>query len=364
MAEVGQLLKRARRTAGRKILICHEFFFDRDLLARLGLFDQLAFAGDPRQPGTGDARHLFEFFREIGGQKYTLQIVWRVGHPLSTMAANFFAYGSRFKLCARPFSKEDRQFDLIECDDTASAIAESMLSYALDRSRQGKSVIIAAACLHIVAAVRKIIRSLADVPANIQCRYLSDLQGREADMLVIDLHDVASSHPRPDEALRVLIMLLGRVRQTTCIILGKRNMAVDRGSALPMEVFFGALLRYRVRSTENNTFRRSGSQFDAFSEDYTLHWIDEETIKIGEVNGNFVNIALVRTRSSHNVAMMKGHHCLIEAPTFFTNDTSLEHEISILHRLMKDGHIPGTDVYSFAAIEDFLIKRGARAFDR
>ena len=101
LSEIDTMLKKARRTPGRKILILHEFFVDRSALVQFGVFDQFAFAGDPRQPGSGNAQHLLDFIRDIGGRVFTLPVVWRVGHPLSTMAVNYFVSGAPNPRCVR-----------------------------------------------------------------------------------------------------------------------------------------------------------------------------------------------------------------------------------------------------------------------
>ena len=355
--QVDQLLKKARRTKGRKILICHEFFISQDLLPRLSIFDQFAFAGDPRQPGAGDAQHLFKFIRAVGGRQFTLRVVWRVGHPLSTMVANHFAYGCQFKLCERAGIHDDRQFDLIECEDTALDIAECMVAYALEKSRQGRSVTIAANSRLLVAAVARLVSSISDFPSQIQCRYLSDLQGRETDTLVFDLHDAAASYLKPDEALRFVVMLLGRARYTTSIVLGKRNMASDRQSALPVEVFFGVLLRYRIRSGAKSPLHRSGPHFESFSKECYLSLLDDQTIRVYMRSLNSASITIIKDRNNHNALMMMGFTCLIEAPSFFVQGSNLEIEIALIHRLVRSGYLPNFQVNSLAQIEEFVATR-------
>lgn len=356
--QIDQMLREARRTRGRKVLICHEFFISRGLLNQFDIFDQFAFAGDGRQPGAGDTDHLLQFMKDIGGKAFTLPVVWRVGHPLSTMSTNYFAYGGQFKICQRHLSTDGGfQFDLIESDDSRFCIAEAMMAYALDRSKQNQSVIVLAACPDLIAAFKDIERAIQNHRSNIDLRHLADAQGREADVLVFDLHDIALAFPKPDEALRYVIMLLGRARMTTCILLGKRNTASTIEAALPVEVFIGVLLRYRVRSRGKSLVLSSGAQIAHFSQQYGLFQIDEQTIIVGLLTGESLGIALIKDRNSHNVKMLTGLMCMIEAPEFFLLDQNLEREIAIIAALARMLRIPNKEVNTFGQISSFIARR-------
>ena len=360
ISQADQMIKKARRTSGRKILIAHEFFISPRLLERLGNFDQFAFVGDPRQPGaSGDSSHLFRFIKDIGGKSFKLSVVWRASNPLSMMTVNYFAYGSQFKICTRPIKDTvDMQFELIVCDDSVLVIAARMLAYAAQKAKLGRSVMIGASGVELVEAMKSLMSLDPQCPENIQCRYLSDLQGREADVLIVDLHDVAVAIPAPDDALRYFIMLLGRARHTTCFALGRRNMSTDPEAALPIEVYAGVALRYRVRSNETMILKRSGYHFERLSQMYNLVLIDEETIALMSTLNTWTQIMLIKSRESHNAAMVKDLYLTIEAPDFFSKDDDVEHQSSILTYFSPSSTIPlAGKVYSFDEIQHYIMRQ-------
>ena len=363
--QLGDMLKKASRTPGRKVLIAHELFISPTTLYKLRIFDQFVFGGDLRQPGAArDLPYLFDFVQDIRGQSFVLPIIWRAKHPLSMMMINYFAYGSQYKICTRGVTDiKTYQFEVIECDDDPQTIAATMLVHTRKKLQEGRSVMIGAKDSDLVRSISAIVSSQNYERDHIQCRLLDDLQGREADALIIDLHDVATFVPRADDALKYLIMLLGRARFTTCFVLGKRNIS-SLDAALPIEVYVGVILRYRVRTAETKVIGRLGDQFQILSPDMQLVPIDEQSIALTSVPGGFAYLMLIRDRNSHNADALKASFCVIEAPAFFDANLNIDRECFAIRQLLDLNCSPKRDIYSISDIEEFCSRNRYRVYKR
>ena len=271
------------------------------------------------------------------------------------MSLNYLAYGSKYKICTRNFSPDDRQFEIIVCDDDVTIIAANMLAHALKKANGNRSVMIGAGSQGLITALKSLLALTSNCPDSVCCRHLTDLQGREADVLIIDVHDVAVSYPESDDALRFFYMLLGRARHTTVFALGKRNMCSDPQLALPVEVYAGVVLRHRVRSTESVFLKYAGKHFQQLEKTYNLVLFDEETIAMMVAASGVTYIILIKNRHSHNALMLKNLYLVIEATDFFEEAENVDLQCELLNYFVDKFYLPPKGrIYSFHEIRSFI----------
>lgn len=202
-------------------------FIKTEHLELLDAVDQVIFFGDPRQLGNADGGPLVRLFvKTATGSNKALGKVYRKINPDIFRTLNFAAYDGHFEQY-NPAPVPCAPFHVSTCRDDPLARATTLLLTAAHHAAEQRQTVVATQDSNILDLIEKVIeldpgryRGLLDGVSFIP---LSNLQGKETDVLVLDCAEVDNYAVDLGAALQFLFVVLGRVRMSISLVRPRRE---------------------------------------------------------------------------------------------------------------------------------------------
>ena len=218
-------------------------------LSNMHIFGQIIMVGDPCQLGAPSSGELIgDFMSRIDALIKTDGIVYRTRNPELFQLLNYIGYDGRFTALTSSPELVDYTFQIVNCRQHRLSKAVSIVLACIAYGKLDLNVIVASQDIELINLVDSIINDDIDlkkiVTKKIVFSLLSNLQGKETDVLIFDPSEVDKHIRDPYTAAKYLTMILGRATTGFCMITPEREVATSLEDLRPFSVMFSGCCQY------------------------------------------------------------------------------------------------------------------------
>ena len=222
-------------------------------LSQMSVFDQIVMVGDPCQLGAPLAvEFVRDFMSRINAFVKEDGIVYRTNNPALFNLLNYIGYDGKFTASKLRDELTGLTFQIVECKQHLLSKAASIVLATLWHAKQKRSVLIATQDYEVSNLVNALIQHDIDIrePCHgyFEMSSLSTLQGKQADVLIIDPSEVDEFIDEPYTAVKFLTMVLGRATSTICLITPDREVAKSVEEIRPFGLMLFGCCQYEPHS--------------------------------------------------------------------------------------------------------------------
>ncbi len=239
-----------QRTPKKMTLLVDECtFLTPTHLSNMDIFGQIIMVGDPCQLGAPSSGELIgDFMSRIDAVIKTDGIVYRTRNPELYYLLNYIGYDGRFTAATSDPELKYYTFQIVNCRQHRLSKAVAIVLACIAYGKLDLSVVIASQDIELLNLVNSIINDDIDIKniviKKLALSLLSNLQGKEADVLIFDPSEVDKYIRDPYTAARYLTMILGRATSGFCLITPEREIATSLEDLRPFSVMFSGCCQY------------------------------------------------------------------------------------------------------------------------
>ena len=252
------LLDRAASISDRNIgvVIDECTFMTPTQLAQLDAFDQIVMVGDPCQLGFPlAAEYIGYFMSRIDAYVRRDGEVYRTKNPVLFDLMNAIGYEGRFHAVNIDVNLSSDTFHILKCANHVISKAVSIVLACISYANSGLQVIVSSQDDILLKMIQAMILDDSDISKichrKINYYLLSNLQGKQCDVLIFEPSEVDLYIDEPFTAAKYLTMLLGRATSTICILTPERQIAQSVQDIRPFSLMFYGCCQYEPCKTSS-----------------------------------------------------------------------------------------------------------------